>query len=159
MKVKTEEKTGIFILNDAAWQTDRHSFSTKSVPGFEDSSDLDLGAHQQLKTHVNKYSRARLAPQKLHINSFRMCMAYSTMNEVAHTECCYYYQNRGERRSAQLQYLYGREPRQLSRKEARFLHPHRAKPVQRLWLSHKVSLDRAAALCLNSVNGLRFPYI
>ena len=67
--------------------------------------------------------------------------------------------NRGERCSAQLQYLYGREPRQLSRKEARFLHPHRAKPVQRLWLSHKVSLDRAAALCLNSVNGLRFPYI
>ena len=66
--------------------------------------------------------------------------------------------NRGERCSAQLQYLYGREPRQLSRKEARFLHPHRAKPVQRLWLSHKVSLDRAA-LCLNSVKGLRFPYI
>ena len=43
-------------------------------------------------------------------------MAYSTMNEVAHTEFCYYYQNRGERCSAQLQYLYGREPRQLSRK-------------------------------------------
>ena len=50
MKVKTEEKTGIFILYDAAWQADRLSFSTESVPGFEDSSDLDIvGAHQQLK--------------------------------------------------------------------------------------------------------------
>ena len=50
MKVKTEEKTGIFILSDAAWQTDRLSFSTEPVPGFEDSSDLDIvGAHQQLK--------------------------------------------------------------------------------------------------------------
>jgi len=38
------------------------------------------------------------------------------MSEVAHTEFCYYYQDRGERCSAQLQYLYGREPRQLSRK-------------------------------------------
>jgi hypothetical protein len=34
MKVKTDEKTGIFILNYAAWQTDRLSFSTESVPGF-----------------------------------------------------------------------------------------------------------------------------
>jgi hypothetical protein len=50
VKVKTEEKTGIFILSDAAWQTDRLSSSTESVPGFEDSSDLDIvGAHQQLK--------------------------------------------------------------------------------------------------------------
>jgi hypothetical protein len=63
-----------------------------------------------------------------------------------------------ERCSAQLQYLYGREPRQLVyRKEASFLYPHRAKPILRLWLSRKASLDRAAALCLSSVNGLRFP--
>ena len=55
MKVKTQKKTGIFILNDAAWQTDRHSFSTELSPALE-SSDLDIvGAHQQLKTHVNKY--------------------------------------------------------------------------------------------------------
>jgi hypothetical protein len=27
----------------------------ESVPGFEDSSDWIVGAHQQLKTHVNKY--------------------------------------------------------------------------------------------------------
>jgi hypothetical protein len=45
MKVKTEEK-----LNDAAWLTDRLSFSTESVLGIEDSSDLDIvSAHQQLK--------------------------------------------------------------------------------------------------------------
>jgi hypothetical protein len=49
MKVKTEEKTGIFILNDAAWQTDRLSFSTESVPGFEDSSDLDCGCPPTIK--------------------------------------------------------------------------------------------------------------
>jgi hypothetical protein len=50
MKVKTEEKTGILILNDAAWQTDGLSFSTEPLPGIEDSSDLDIvGAHQQLK--------------------------------------------------------------------------------------------------------------
>jgi hypothetical protein len=56
MKVKTEQKTGIFILYDAAWQTDHLSFSTESVPGFEDSSDLDIvGPRQQLKTRVNKY--------------------------------------------------------------------------------------------------------
>jgi hypothetical protein len=55
MKVKTEEKTGIFILNDAAWQTDRHSFSTGSVPALRIAPTWIVGAHQQLKTHVNKY--------------------------------------------------------------------------------------------------------
>ena len=54
MKVKTEQKTGIFILYDAAWQTDRLSFSTESL--LTGTHNIQVGAIlKALKTHVNKY--------------------------------------------------------------------------------------------------------
>jgi hypothetical protein len=54
MKVKTEEKTGILYLTMPRGRLTATRFQPSL--GFEDSSDLDIvGAHQQLKTHVNKY--------------------------------------------------------------------------------------------------------
>jgi hypothetical protein len=53
----------------AFWQTDRYPFSTEPVPGFEDSSNLDIvGAHRQVKRAWVQIFKGRLSPHKPHIN-------------------------------------------------------------------------------------------